>query len=106
MTKGKKHVLFIRGAGGDQAQAEDALLVDSLRKALGPDYEVSYPEMPDDEAPDSDWMDLIAKELAKTPGPVILVAHSFGGLVLLKHFVVRQVREHIAGIFLVAVPFW
>jgi hypothetical protein len=33
MTEGKKHVLFIRGAGGDEAQAEDALLVDSLALA-------------------------------------------------------------------------
>lgn len=106
MTNSKKHVLFIRGAGGYEAQAEDALLVDSLRKALGQDYEVRYPEMPDDEAPDSDWIDLIAKELAKMPGMVILVGHSFGGLILLKHFAVRKVREHIVGLFLIAVPFW
>jgi hypothetical protein len=32
MTEGKKHVLFIRGAEGDEAQAEDARLVDYLRK--------------------------------------------------------------------------
>jgi hypothetical protein len=50
MTESKKRVLFIRGAGGDEAQAEDALLVDSLRMALGPDYEVCYPEMPDSAA--------------------------------------------------------
>jgi uncharacterized protein len=106
MTEGKKHVLFIRGAGGDEAQAEDALLVDSLRMALGPDYEVCYPDMPDDEAPDSDWMDLIANELAKMPGTVILVGHSFGGLILLKHLAAAKVREHIAGLFLIAVPFW
>lgn len=74
--------------------------------ALGPGYEVRYPEMPDDEAPDSLWLDLVTKELAESPGPAILVGHSFGGLILLKHLALSKVRQRIAGLFLVAVPFW
>jgi len=43
-------VLFIQG-GGKGAHAEDTFLADSLKRALGPDYDVRYPRMPDESNP-------------------------------------------------------
>lgn len=43
-------VLFIQG-GGKGAYHEDAPLADSLKRALGPEYDVRYPQMPDEADP-------------------------------------------------------
>ena len=43
-------VLFIQG-GGKGAHAEDTFLADSLKRALGPDYDVRYPRMPGESNP-------------------------------------------------------
>ena len=43
-------VLFIQG-GGKGAHAEDTFLADSLKRALGPDYDVRYPRMPHESNP-------------------------------------------------------
>ncbi len=52
----KKQVLFIQGAG-EGAYEEDEKLADSLQEALGTEYQVSYPRMPDEENPqDEEWM--------------------------------------------------
>jgi uncharacterized protein len=44
----KKQVLFIQGAG-EGAYEEDGELVKSLRDALGGEYDVRYPKMPEEE---------------------------------------------------------
>ena len=48
----------------------------------------------------------IVKELASLEGPVALVGHSVGGTVLLRFLTEEKVEKPIAGIFLVAVPYW
>jgi uncharacterized protein len=100
-----KQVLFIHGAG-DGAYEEDAKLAESLRRALGQGYEVTYPAMPnEDDAQYDDWKALIEKELAKMQGQVILAGHSVGASTLLKYL--SEVKaEKPAGIFLMATPFW
>jgi uncharacterized protein len=102
----QKQVLFIRGAGGEVAHEEDAKLVTSLRDKLGTTYNVRYPQMPDDDAPDSEWIERIRDEIAAIPGAVILVAHSVGTSSLLKYFAENKVTHPITGIFLLAAPFW
>jgi hypothetical protein len=42
--------LFIQG-GGEGAHAEDKLLANSLKRALGSSYDVRYPRMPDEANP-------------------------------------------------------
>lgn len=102
----KKQVLFIHGAG-EGAYEEDALLVASLQNALGPAYEVRYPKMPtDDSATYDDWKAPIETGLATLEDTIMLVGHSVGGSVLLKVLTEGQVAKPIAGVFVMASPYW
>lgn len=101
-----KKVLFIQGAG-DSAYDEDKKLADSLEHSLGSGYAVSYPAMPDgDDTPPEQWEQQIEKALAGMQGAVILVGHSVGASVVLKWLTERKPDKPIAGIFLIACPFW
>jgi predicted alpha/beta hydrolase family esterase len=102
----KKQILFIQGAG-EGAYEEDKKLADSLQDVLGTEYEVSYPRMPDEANPkDEVWIGQISKELASLEGNLILVGHSAGGAVLLKYLLQKKIHEPIAGVFLLAIPYW
>jgi predicted alpha/beta hydrolase family esterase len=101
-----KQVLFVHGAGGE-AFGEDEALVRSLREALGPDFAVEYPEMPDADAPEfGKWGARISRELSALDGEVILVGHSLGASTLLKYLSEERVEKPIAGLFLIATPYW
>jgi predicted alpha/beta hydrolase family esterase len=101
-----KDVLFIHGAG-QGTYDEDGLLVASLEKALGSAYEVRYPKMVNEESPEYvDWKAQIASELVGLDDEVIRVGHSVGGSVLLKYLSEEQVEKPIAGLFVVAAPYW
>jgi uncharacterized protein len=101
-----KQVLFIQGAG-EGAHEEDAKLAESLRSTLGTDYEVIYPALPNgDDAPYDDWKAYIEKELAEMHEPVILAGHSVGASTLLKYLSEVKPKKPIAGVFLMATPFW
>ena len=101
-----RQVLFVHGAGGE-AFEEDAALVRSLREALGPDFGVEYPEMSDADAPEfGTWSARISRELSALDEGVILVGHSLGASILLKHLSEERVEKPIAGVFLIATPYW
>ncbi len=100
-------ILFIHGGGGEAAYEEDRILAASLRNALGPVYEVRYPKMPlEESAGYADWKARIAEELSALDNQVILVAHSVGGSILLKYLVEEQVKKPVAGLFLLAAPYF
>jgi len=100
----KKHVLFIHGAGGYE---EDKKMAANLRDVLGTAYEVRYPKMPDEDSPEYEaWKNQIAKELAAMDGEAILVGHSLGASVLLKYLSEERVEKPVAGLFLIATPYW
>lgn len=102
----KKHVLFIQG-GGEGAYEEDAKLAASLQDALGIEYNVIYPKMPNEENPEDEaWITQNSNELASLDGQLILVGHSAGGAVLLKYLLRESVGKLISGIFLSAIPYW
>lgn len=102
----KQQVLFIQGAG-EGAYEVDEKLAASLQAALGAEYRVVYPKMPNEASPeDEGWMAQISKELASLEGNVILVGHSAGGGVLLKYLLKEKVTKPIAGIFLISIPYW
>jgi len=102
-----KHVLFIRGGGGEVAYKEDRILVVSLQNALGSSYEVHYPKMPFEESVGyAGWKVEIATELSALDEEVILVAHSVGGSILLKYLVEERVEKRIRGLFLLAAPYF
>ena len=59
------YVLFIQG-GGRGAHSEDAALADSLKRTLGPEYIVRFPEMPGEAA--------IARSLSILGHPLVVEA--------------------------------
>ena len=92
----KKQVLFIQVAG-EGAYEEDEKLAASLQDALGTEYHVMYPQMPNEESPeDRSWTSQISRELASLDDKVILVGHSVGGAVLLKYLLKENVGKSAA----------
>lgn len=101
-----KHVLFIQGGGGEEDHTADAKLVASLQKALGEAYVVHYPLLPNESVPDFGRKKQIGKEISLIKGEIILVGHSLGASMLLKYLSETRAQKKIAGIFLIATPFW
>ena len=100
------HLLFLQGAGAG-AHREDSKIVSNLEEALGQEYLVHYPKMPDEEEPSIDaWTRRIDELLAEMPGPVSLVGHSMGGSILARHLSEGRLRQDVTGVFLMAAPFW
>lgn len=79
-----------------------------LEKSLGSEFDVAAPEMPDATTDPRyrPWQGRIDEELRGVDGSVILVGHSLGGSVLLKYLAETRPPGPIAGLFLVATPFW
>ena len=95
----RKRVLFIHG-GGDGAYEEDRKLAASLQDALGAEYDVRCPKMPDEDRPEYEaWKEQIAKELAALDGEVILVGHSLGASILLKYLSEEKEERPVPGYF-------
>src|SRR5437762_3113394 len=100
-----KQVLFVQG-GGEGAHEVDARLVANLRKELGPGFEIRYPAMPNEASPDyTAWKQRLAEEVAEMGDGAILVGHSVGAPILLRFLAERELRQRVAGIFLIAAPF-
>jgi predicted alpha/beta hydrolase family esterase len=101
-----RQVLFIHGGGGGAYEA-DARLAASLRDALGAGYVVRYPQMPDEEEPSYEtWKSIIAGEVDAMGSGAVLVGHSIGASVVIRAVVDGDVGHSLAGVFLVAAPFW
>lgn len=63
--------------------------------------------MPDEDDPEYEaWKEQITKELAALDGEVVLVGHSLGASVLLKYLSEEKLGKPVAGIFLLAPPYW
>jgi predicted alpha/beta hydrolase family esterase len=102
----KRQVLFVHG-GGEGAHEADEKLAASLADALGTGYEVRSPKMPDEDSPEYEaWRDQITRELGALVDETILVGHSLGASILLKYLSEEKTEKPIAGIFLVATPYW
>lgn len=102
----KSQLLFIHGAG-EGAYKEDKKLADNLQKLLGSSYHVRCPKMENEsDAPYALWAKQIADELASMHEPLVLVGHSVGASVLIKFLTEEKIGKPLAGIFLIAAPFW
>ncbi len=102
----KKQVLFIQG-GGEGAYAADEKLAVSLQRALGTEYNVVYPHMPDEADPQYEtWAAQISEAQAGLGDGAIIVGHSVGGAVLLRHLSERKIDKPLAGIVIIAAPYW
>jgi len=103
----RKQILFIQGAGNKHAPFGSGKLIAYLQEQLESGYEVLAPEMPDPEHPRYlAWRDQIEQELGKLDAGVLLIGHSLGGSMVLKYLAEGTYQRPIAGMFLVAVPYW
>ncbi len=101
-----KHIFLIQGAGAG-AYEVDKQLATSLSHSLGPQYEVHYPALPHEEdASYAEWKYHLEIELATMQGPIVLVGHSVGASILIKWMSEMGAEKPIAGMFLLACPFW
>jgi len=102
----KKQVLFIQGGGKGVHDEWDNKLVDSLRRELGPAYDVRYPRMPREADPSyATWKSALAEEIADLDDGAILIGHSVGGTILINVLAESPPNRKFAGIFLIAAPF-
>jgi predicted alpha/beta hydrolase family esterase len=98
-------VLFFHGAG-EGAYAADAALASSLQRHLGSSFSITFPQLPEnDDAEDADWLGVIRASIDRASAPVVLVAHSAGGYMLLKHLATERVTRPVSALCLIAPPF-
>jgi predicted alpha/beta hydrolase family esterase len=101
-----KNLIFFHGGGSEEDYEADAKLVASLKLKLGPEYSVHYPLLPNNGTPDLGRRKQIIHEISASKENVILVGHSLGASMLLACVSEIKIRKKIAGIFLLATPFW
>ncbi|HEY7267127.1 MAG TPA: alpha/beta hydrolase [Solirubrobacterales bacterium] len=78
-----------------------------LRDQLGSDHEVSFPMMPHPEEPHYEpWSERLGQILEEADDPLVVVGHSLGGSVVLKHLADGGDSEPIARLLLLETPFW
>ena len=99
-------VIFFHGGGSREDYDADEKLVASLKSELGAGYFVSYPFLPNDGSPDLGRRGQINRAITESDDGVILVAHSLGASMLLVSLSEFGIDKKIAGIFLIATPFW
>ncbi|AYB31811.1 alpha/beta fold hydrolase [Chryseolinea soli] len=103
----KKQVLFVHCGGTQGPNCGSRDLVDYLKGALGAPYDVLYPQMPDPDNPQyALWKHTLQEALHYVGDNIILVGHSLGGSVLMKFLSEEVPEKNIAGLFLVAPPFF
>lgn len=99
-------VLAIHGAGEPRRRSGKVYWEPLLQDSLGSGYVVRAPPMPEPDTPRyRPWADRIAELVSNCDRPAV-VGHSFGASVLLKYFSETVTRPPIAGLFLIATPFW
>jgi predicted alpha/beta hydrolase family esterase len=101
-----KQVLFVQGAGAGVHDAWDIRLVESLRRELGPGYEVRYPRMPDEADPAlATWRPALERELASLQSGAVVLGHSAGGAMLIHVLAESAPPVALDAIILIAAPF-
>lgn len=103
----KKHVIFIHSAGNQGPDQGSSGLAAYLLEALGEEHHLLFPNMPVPEIPEyAIWKAKLDEVLAALKGEVILIGHSLGGSVLIKYLSEEACDLSIAGLFMIAAPFW
>ncbi len=99
-------LLFVQGGGAGTHDEWDNKLVDSLRRELGPSFEIRYPRMPNEDDPSfAAWKTALTKEFAKLKDGAILIGHSIGGAILVNALAETPSKRRFRAILLIAAPF-
>ena len=99
-------VLFVQGGGEGVHDQWDNHLVDSLKRELGPDYEIHYPVMPNEADPGyAVWKGALEREFASLEHGSIVIGHSVGGTILINALAERTPQSSLGAICLIAAPF-
>jgi predicted alpha/beta hydrolase family esterase len=99
-------ILLIQGAGNVTTE-EEQVIVDALNSKLGDAFTIIYPPIPDADNPTYlAWDTVLTTNLNNLSGNVILLGHSLGASVILKHFSKEAVPDKIIGTILFGAPFW
>ncbi|HET7570521.1 MAG TPA: alpha/beta fold hydrolase [Gammaproteobacteria bacterium] len=102
----KRQLLFVQGGGAGAHDEWDDKLVESLRRELGPDYGIRYPQMPNEDDPSyAGWKPTLEKELATLDDRAILVGHSVGGTILVNTLAEQPTTRAFGTLLLIAAPF-
>ena len=102
----KRHLLFIQGGGAGVHDEWDNRLVESLRRELGPNCEIRYPRMPNEDEPSYvAWKATLEREFAALADGAILIGHSLGGTILVNALAEQPSEREFGAIFLLAAPF-
>ena len=102
----KRQLLFVQGGGAGTHDEWDNKLVESLRRELGPTFEIRYPRMPDEGDPEYlAWKEALEQELATLDDGAILIGHSIGGTILIGALSARPPVRRVGAIVLIAAPF-
>jgi len=102
----KRRVLFIQGGGQGAHDEWDSKLVESLSRALGPSYEILYPNMPDEIDPSyARWAAALKNEFGKLGDGAVLAGHSIGATILINALADEAPAFRPSGVFLIAAPF-
>ena len=101
-----RQVLFVQGGGEGAHDQWDDQLVDSLRRGLGPGYEVRYPAMPNEADPQyAAWKRALETELMALEHGAIVIGHSVGGTILINVIAERTPQCIPGAVCLIAAPF-
>lgn len=102
----KRQLLFVQGGGAGAHDKWDDKLVESLKRELGSDYEIRYPQMPNEDDPRyAAWKATLEKELAALDDHAVLVGHSVGGTILFNALAEQSTNRRFGAVFLIAAPF-
>lgn len=79
-----RQILFVQGGGADVHDRWDNKLVDDLADALGSNFRIRYPRMPQEDDPSHrTWGPVITRELEALEDGSIAIGHSVGGTILM-----------------------
>jgi predicted alpha/beta hydrolase family esterase len=106
--KGRKEkILFVHSGGAQGLHEGSSGLLQYLRMHLGHWYDIVSPAMPHPERPMyGAWRDLLSSTLSPLHEELVLIGHSLGGSVLLKFLSEEPFESPVAGLFLIAAPYW
>ncbi len=106
MLPSGSQLLFVQGGGAGAHDEWDDKLVDSLRRELGPNFEIRYPRMPNEDDPSfAVWKTTLETEFARLDDDAILIGHSIGGTILVNALAQVPSKRKFRAIFLIAAPF-